>query len=61
MIKNCTGMRKALGKKKRLCSKPKLDLNPPEKKRTKNDELVEHLHGKSLGKNIDGKEWRDFT
>ena len=29
----------------------------------KDDELetVEHLHGKSPDKNIDGKEWRDFT
>ena len=28
----------------------------------KNDELetVEHLHGKSPDKNIDGKEWRNF-
>jgi hypothetical protein len=31
--------------------------------RTKNDELVglEHLHEKSQAKNIEGKEWRDFS
>ena len=34
MIMRCTGIRKALGK-----TTPKLELNPPEKKRTKNDEL----------------------
>ena len=32
-------MRIALGKKKRLCSKTKLELNPPEEERMKNDEL----------------------
>ena len=31
MIMRCTGIRKALGKKKRLCSIPKLELNPSEK------------------------------
>ena len=41
----------------------KLELDPPEKNtRMKSDELetVEHLHGKSPDKNIDGKEWRVF-
>ena len=41
MIKRCTGIRKALEKKERkgVCLIPKLELNPPEKKRTRNDEL----------------------
>jgi len=38
MIKRCTGIRKAL-EKKGVCLIPKLELNPPEKKRTRNDEL----------------------
>ena len=40
----CTGIRKALGKKKILCSIPKLELNPSGKKRMKNDKLEEHLN-----------------
>ena len=38
-------------------------MDPPEKKkRTKDDEFEarEHLHEGSPGKDIDGKEWRDF-
>ena len=41
---------------KRICSTPNLELTPPGKKmRTKNDELVKHLHEKPSGKNIEGK------
>ena len=40
MIKRCTGIRKALEKKRKgVCLIPKLELNPPEKKRTRNGEL----------------------
>ena len=63
MIKRCTGIRKALEKKRKgVCLIPKLELNPPEKKRTRNDELEAPLESsrESPDKNIDGKEWRNF-
>ena len=45
-----------IGQMKRICSTPNLELTPPGKKmRTKNDELVKHLHEKPSGKNIEGK------
>ena len=61
-IKRCTDVEKHLKRGKGYDQHRKLELTPPEKKITKNDELetVEHLHGKSPDKNIERKEWRDF-
>ena len=39
MIKRCTGMRKHQKRGKEYDEYPKLELDPPEKKRTKDDEL----------------------
>ena len=64
MIKRCIGMRKHQKRGNGYDQHRKLELDPPEKNtRMKNDELenVEHLHGKSPDKNIDRKEWRNFT
>ena len=60
MIKRCTGMRKHL-KQGKIWS-TKLELNPPEKKRMKNDEHEAPLVSswEPPDKNIDGKEWSDL-
>ena len=62
MIKGCTGMRKHLEQGKEYDQHRKLELNPPEKKRMKNDKLEAPLISswESPDKNIGGKEWRDF-
>ena len=63
MIKRCTDMRKHFKQGKEYDQHWKLDLSPPEKKRTKNNRLEASLASswESPGKNIDGKEWRNFT
>ena len=56
--------KKALEMRKRIWSTPKAWIGSTgEETTTKDDELktVEHLHGKSPDKNIERKEWREFT